>query len=163
MGILKPPVAEKNTLDMRCRGEDYIHYIDMNEEIKELMTAINVAASLIDPDLVPGGMAFVNKHYPINRKSYHWSKDELSLSLVRGENLDLRYPTFLWSKRHSKDQSYVTRILMECEIDHKLIYPVRVAVVRKTAFSIAGHKIRSELLENDEQFIAYLKKELERL
>lgn len=159
--VRKGQLYTSNSVDTFCSGKDITEFVEMNEEIKDLMNAIDVTANLINLPK-PKGRAYFTRSYPINKQSYHWVKDTIK-TMIGNREIELSYPSFIWEFPKSR---YATAyFIMECEIDHKLAYPIKL-IIHNSAISrdifndvtTVEHSIK-----NDEQFIGHLKKILEGL
>lgn len=146
-----------NSVDLSCSGKEVTEFVEMNDEIKDLMNAIDVTTNLINLPR-PRGRAYFTRNYPINRQSYHWVKDSTEITIGR-QKIELSYPSCIW--RLPKNRYITFNFIMECGIDHKLTYPVKLIKHDRSVFAEAT--IVEHLIQNDEQFIGHLRNILEGL
>lgn len=150
----------KDILDIECSSSELLHFLDASERIKDACNSIDIASVLMDCPR-PNGKVFMHRHYPINKDD---TVGKYCRTVNFGHyNFDITYPTFvLVFKKKMSDTRFTHRFIIECDKEHKIIYPIKEFASSHTvdiAVKIGSDfKIVENNIHNEEEFIEHLKK-----
>lgn len=117
----KDKLCNDRTVELICSGRDVVQLVEMDDRIRDRMSAIDIAARLLDSS-PPAGSMYVFRHIEPN---WRWtSQTKLVLVNVGYQKSEfvINAPTFLWNIRKNY---HVDHFILECNDDFTLKYPIK--------------------------------------
>lgn len=142
--IQKKLTSNEKNMSLLYSGEKLINCIDTSQRIRDCFGSIHVALNLLGEGDRVDGVAHITRAYPINPSSYHWTKDreEISYGLY---SIEIRLPAFIWRMKTKKNK--ILFFIIECDIDHKVAFPIRKVVM---AYNTRVHS--ENFIHNEEEW-----------
>lgn len=111
------------TFEIDCQGSDILKYVEIDEGIRDRMSAIDIAARLLNKDPSTGFMYVIRK----TDLKWNWSyTKELQLLDVNGRgayNFTAIAPTFIWSI--VRGGVTIDHFILSCKEDLTVKFPIR--------------------------------------